>query len=452
MGGHRTRLLVLMCTGYFLVLLDVTVVNVALPRIGSDLGTDVAALQWVVDGYAVALAALLLVGGTVGDRLGHRRVVLTGTTLFGVASLGCGLAPTPGTLVAARVLQGVGAALMLPGTLAIIGDAHPDPRERARAIGVWAGVGSVALPAGPLLGGLLVEGPGWRWVFLVAVPVTLVLGIATVRLVPPGEPRRDRRPDLAGTALGALFLVALVLGVVGAGHDGAGPVPALAGGVALLALVTFVLVERSVADPMLPLPLLRRPAFGVANAVAGAMNLGTLGLLFLLTLFLQTVLQRSPVAAGVAVLPLFLPLVALAPLVGRVVGRFGSRVPMSVGLVVAAAGVAAVATWSTSSGYPQLLAALLAWGVGIGVLTPAVVAAAVAAAPDRSGLASGVNNTARQAGGAIGIAVYGAVAGSPTDPSRFVTGLHHAAVGTAALFLVAAAASVVAIPGPGART
>ena len=184
-GAARGVALAVMCVGYFLVLLDVTVLNVAVPAIGAGLGVGVGGLAWIVNGYALALAALLLVGGALGDAYGHRRVVLTGLALFGAASAGCGLAPTVGALVVARVLQGVGAALLLPGTLAIITRAFPEPDAQARAIGVWAGVGSLALPAGPLLGGVLVQTLGWRSVFLVNVPVVLVAGLAAGRTVRP---------------------------------------------------------------------------------------------------------------------------------------------------------------------------------------------------------------------------------------------------------------------------
>lgn len=396
-GAARGLVLAVMCVGYFLVLLDVTVLNVAVPAIGAGLDVGIGGLQWIVNGYALALAALLLVGGALGDAYGHRRVVLTGLALFGVASAGCGLAPTVGALVVARVLQGVGAALLLPGTLAIITRAFPEPDAQARAIGVWAGVGSLALPAGPLLGGVLVQTLGWRSVFLVNVPVVLVAGLAAGRTVRPD--RTDGgRPDL---------------------------------------------IERGRAV----LALLRRPAFAVANAVAATMNFGSLGLLFLLTLFLQTVQQRSASAAGVAVLPLFLPLVVLAPLAGRATARWGPRPTMLVGLGVGAAGVALLATWSAATPYGGLLPAMLAWGVGLGVLTPAVVAAALATVPSRhAGLASGLNNTARQAGGVAGIALYGWIAGSPADPARFLAGLHVTALTTAGLFVVAALAAALAVP------
>jgi DHA2 family methylenomycin A resistance protein-like MFS transporter len=439
-SSRRRLLLVVMCVGYFLVLLDVTVVNVALPRIGDDLGSSVAGLQWVVDGYAVTLAALLLAAGTVGDVLGHRPVVLVGMVVFGVASAWCAAAPSTGVLVGGRVAQGLGAALLLPGTLAVISRAFPEPAEQARAIGVWAGIGSVALPAGPLLGGALVDGPGWRWVFLLNVPVLLVAGVAATRLVAPDRPVAGRRLDLAGTAAGALTLAAAAYAVIelGRGHPGA-PVW-LAVAVTFLAGTVLVVVESRAAQPMLPLSLFRRPSFSIANAAAGAMNLGTLGLLFLLTLYLQTVQGRSALGAGVATLPLFLPLVLVAPVGGAVIARVGARLPAVAGLVLAAIGVALMTTWTPGSGYLVLLPTLLLWGTGLAILTPAVVSAAVAAVPaDRAGLASGINNTARQAGGAIGIAAYGAVAGPPTAAAHFLRGVHVTGVATAGLWVAAAA-------------
>ncbi|PZS35782.1 MAG: MFS transporter [Pseudonocardiales bacterium] len=436
-----------MCIGYFLVLLDVTVINVALPQIGSGLGSDVSGLQWVVDGYALALAALLLTGGTVGDLRGHKPVVMAGLAVFGVASLACGLAPTTQALIGARVAQGVGAALLLPGTLAIISQAFPGRAEQARAIGVWAGVGSLALPAGPVLGGALVQGLGWRWVFFLNVPIVLAAGIVAFRIVGRDAPTKGGRLDRGGTVLGAVFLAAVTFAVIQAGHTGLDVATGSAIAVAAVALVGFVLVERSAADPALPVHLFGQRAFAAANGVAGIMNLGTLGLLFLLTLFLQTLQHRSALAAGVAVLPLFLPLALLAPVTGRVTARLGPRLPMLAGLLLCAVGVGLVATWTATTPYLHLVPGMLGWGIGLSLLTPAVVAAAVAASPsDRAGLASGVNNTARQTGGAIGIAVYGAIAGQPGHADRFLTGLHTTALVTAGLFGLAAAATALAIP------
>ncbi|HKN99471.1 MAG TPA: MFS transporter, partial [Pseudonocardiaceae bacterium] len=357
--------------------------------------------------------------------------------LFGAASLGCAVAPVTGVLIAARAVQGIGAALLLPGTLAIISRASPEPGEQAKAIGVWAGVGSVALPAGPLLGGLLVDGLGWRWVFAINVPIVVIAGLATRRLVRDDAGRGDRRLDPPGTVLVVIGLAAATFTIIQSGHAGVGAAVVVGAVVAVAAFAGLVAAERRAAEPLLPPELLRRPAFATANAVAGCMNLGSLGLVFLLTLFLQTVQHRPAVLAGLAVLPLFLPLTLLAPVAGRIAGRVGPKPVMIAGLVLAAVGVALLSTWDSHSSYVDLLPAMLCWGVGLAVLTPAVVAAAIAAAPpDRSGLASGVNNTARQAGGAIGIAVYGAVAGPP-DGGHFLTGLHVMGLSTAALFLVA---------------
>jgi MFS transporter, DHA2 family, methylenomycin A resistance protein len=449
--SSRALVLVVMCVGYFLVLLDVTVVNVALPSIGSDLHAGVGGLQWVVDGYAIALATLMLAGGTIGDLHGHKRVVLTGLAAFGVASLGCALAPTAAALVAFRVLQGVGAALLLPGTLAVIANAFPERGEQARAIGIWAAIGSIALPAGPLVGGALIEAIGWRAVFFVNVPIVLAALAAAVAVVRESTDEQGRRLDAAGVALGALTLAAVIFAIIEAGHGGrpADVVVAIAIGAASLA--AFVAVEHRRPEPMLPLPLFARPNFTAANAIAGAMNLGTLGLLFAFTLYLQRVQGRSALEAGLALIPLFAPLSIIAPYAGRLTARAGSRWPMAAGLVLAAAGVALLTGADAHTSYTTLLPALLLWGTGMGFLTPAVVAAAVGAVPgERAGLGSAVNNTARQAGGAIGIAACGAIAGNPASRS-FVGGLHMVALVVAALFAAAALASLFAIPAGDSR-
>jgi DHA2 family methylenomycin A resistance protein-like MFS transporter len=449
-GGSPRAVLVVMCVGYFLVLLDVTIVNVALPRIGSGLGAGVSGLQWVVDGYALALASLMLTAGTVGDLHGHKRIVLTGLVVFGVGSLACGLAPGVAGLVAARVVQGVGAALLLPGTLAIISDAFPDEAGRARAIGAWAGIGSLALPAGPLLGGLLVDGLGWRAVFLINVPIVLLALLWSRAVVRESRNPQARALDLPGVLLGSLLLLATTYAFIEGGRSGAGSVQVVvAAAVAVAALAAFAVAERRRGDDaMLPLALLRRPGFDVANAAAGAMNLGTLGTLFVLMLFLQSVQHRSPIGAGLAIVPLFAPLAVLAPLGGRLTSRVGARLPAAAGLFVAAAGLALLTGVTPSSGYGALLPAFLLWGVGMGLLTPAVVAAAIAAVPaERSGLASAINNTARQSGGAIGIAVAGAVAGQTGRGTHFVDGFHTVALGAAALYFAVGVLAAALMPG-----
>jgi DHA2 family methylenomycin A resistance protein-like MFS transporter len=429
---RRTLTLVVMCVGMFLVLLDVTVVNVALPRLRADLGAGVGSLQWIVDGYAVALASLMLPCGDLGDRHGHKRVVLAGLAAFGVGSLVAGLAPGPTLLVAGRVVQGVGAAFLLPGTLAVVSRAYPDAAERARAIGIWAAISSLALPAGIIAGGALVDGPGWRWAFLVNLPLVAVALPVTARIVRESREPGARAPDVPGAALTVALLATVTFAII-AGSPAAGVAAA-----ALLA--ALVAVERRRPDPMLPAALFRRPAFSAANAVAAAMNLGSLGTLFVLTLFLQDVQGRSALGAGVALLPAFGLLAVVAPLSGRLVARIGPRWPTVAGLLVAAGGLALLAD-------DALLTASVFWGLGLGLLTPAVVAAAMGAVEaDRAGLAAAVNNTARQAGGAIGIAASGAAAGSPAR-AGFVHGFHGVALGAAALYVAAAALAWAAVPG-----
>src|SRR4051812_40573128 len=247
---RRRLILVVMCAGLFLVQLDVSIVNVALPSIRAELQPSAAGLQWVVDGYAIALASLMLAGGTMGDLYGHRRVVLAGLALFGVASAAAGAAPTSGVLVAARVAQGVGAALLLPGTLAIITHAFPEPGERARAIGVWAAVAGLSLPAGPVVGGLLVAGPGWRWVSLVNLPIVAAAAVLTARVVRESADPRGRRLDTPGIVLGAVALAAATFALIDGGRAGAGAPAVLAA--AALAVVTggtFVAVERGSDAP-----------------------------------------------------------------------------------------------------------------------------------------------------------------------------------------------------------
>jgi DHA2 family methylenomycin A resistance protein-like MFS transporter len=418
----RTLTLVVMCVGMFLVLLDVTIVNVALPRIHADLGASVASLQWIVDGYGLALAALMLPFGDLGDRCGHKRVVLAGLAVFGTGSLGAGLAPGPHTLVAARVVQGTGAALLLPGTLAVVSRAYEQPAERARAIGIWAAISATALPAGVIGGGALVEGPGWRWAFLVNLPIVAVAFAVALVVVRETRAPSGRAPDPAGTALTASLLATTTYAII--------ETSAIAGAAAVALLVALVAVERRVAEPMLPPALFHRRAFTAATAVAGTMNLCSNGTLFVLTLCLQDVQHRSPLGAALVCLPAFAMLSLVGPTAGRAVARFGPPAPLAVGLTCAGCGLALLAAGPS-------LPAFVLWGGGLGLMTPAIVAAAMGAVePERAGLAAAVNNTARQAGTAIGIAVAGALAGSPPG-----SGLRAVALGAGAIYLVAAVAA-----------
>jgi MFS transporter, DHA2 family, methylenomycin A resistance protein len=439
---HRTPLLVTMCVGYFLVLLDVTVVNVALPQMGARLGIGGGELSWVVTGYSVPFAALLLAAGTTGDRLGHRRVVLAGLAVFGLGSLGCALSPGLGALVAARAVQGIGAALLLPGTLAEISRAFPEPAERTRAIGAWASIGGMALPAGPLVGGLLLEFASWRAVFWINVPIVLVAVAVAARVLPREAGDPTRRADLPGTALGVAFLAALVFAAAEKNWP--------AGVVSVALLVGFVHVERRSPQPVLPVRLFADRAFTRPNLGAVVMNGTCQGMLFVLALLLQDVQGRTALQAGLAALPVFLPLALLPLLSGRLITRFGPARVAGMAFLTMTPGLVLLGLVGRTTPYLAMAPALLLWGVGLGLLTPAIVTAAVSAVPaERSGLASAVNNTARQAGGSAGIAALAALAGPATAPG-FVAGFRTAAM-LAALACAAMTVPMLLAARPGAR-
>ncbi|MFE4874172.1 MFS transporter [Streptomyces sp. NPDC056682] len=433
----RWPLILALCGGYFLVLLDVTVVNVALPQIGAELHAGSNGLAWTVDAYSVPLAALLLASGAIGDLIGHRRVVLLGLISFGGASVLCAVAPTIGVLVAARAVQGIGAALMLPGTLALLIDSSPDEASRNRLVGAWAAIGGAALPAGPIIGGLLVQAAGWRAVFWLSVPVIALALVPVIRL-PQSTPRQQspRNVDWTGAALLVAALICFVTAIIQAP---AAPLSAvLLAAVAVCALAALLVIERRVPRPLLPVPREARRPLGLASLVAGLMNLCALGGLFLLTQAFQDVHQLDPLAAGLLTLPAMLPLPLLGAPAGRLSTRIGVWRTAALGLLVAAAGMAGIAAslTNTGTGYIVLALFLTLWGTGLGVLTPAIVAAALKATPHAPGLASGASNTARQTGGALGIAIFATVAGSATAPgfSSHSTALF---IGSAALFVLA---------------
>lgn len=445
---QKLRLLLLMCAGMFLVQLDVTVVNVALPHIGASLGGGLSGMQWVIDAYTVALAALLLAAGVACDRIGDRRVVLLGLSGFGVTSLLCGIAPNLGFLIAARALQGVSAAILLPSTLAVINRAFSGPTEKARALGIWAGVSALALPVGPLIGGGLVSSVGWRWVFLVNVPVVVIALALAPSLLPPASERKPTPIDVGGLFFAAVTLCALVLAAIQFGASGDRLVSAGSVAVAIISFIAYLAWERRSAHPVIPLGLWRERQFAGANVVAACMNLVGIGLVFIFTLYLQGVRGKSPLAAGLMMLPLFIPLAVCAPLTGRLVARVGPRPPMLGGLCLGIAGAVALWFLHPHSPYWLLVLPMAGVGLGMGLLTPSVVTAALTSTPQRlAGLASGVNNTARQAAGALGVAIFGAMVGSPRHPSMFTDGVRQVAVVSAVLWLLALAVTALTVKG-----
>jgi len=449
MGGvlatdRKAQLLTLgaSCFGLFMVMLDNTVVNVALPSIQRELGATVPGLAMVLDAYILVFASLLLTAGSLGDRFGRRRVFRAGLVVFTASSALCGLAPTLPALVGGRALQAVGAAALLPSSLAILAAAFPDPRERVQAIGLWSGVSAMALAAGPVVGGLLTDALGWRWVFYVNLPVGVAAFVVAGRVVAESRNPAAGRLDLPGLLLGSLGLGAVTLGLIESDQRGWGSpeiVALLAAGVALLA--AFGVTEARRKDPMVSPRLFRDRAFSAANGVVLLAGFALLGFVFFNTLYFQAVQGWSPLQAGLRSLPNTLAVVVSAPLAGRLASRYGYRVPVTAGLLLAAAALWALTGIEVGTPYSQLWWKLAMLGAGLGLSISPATAAGVAAMPGtQAGVASAVIQTSRQVGGALGVAVLGAVAAAhdggatpDADPAAFLAGVH-------AAYLVAGAA------------
>ncbi|MFI0911009.1 MULTISPECIES: MFS transporter [Streptomyces] len=449
-ASFRTSLpLVSLSLGYFLVMLDVTVVTVAVPDIGASLHAGPAALQWCVDGYSTVFAGLLLLGGGLGDRFGHRRVFLWGLGVFTAASVACGLATTAGALVAGRLAQGAGAAFLVPASLALLRAAHPDRAARARAVTVWGAVASIAFGAGPVVGGLLVAGLDWRAVFWLNLPVGGLTILLTMRHIPAYRGLQGPevgRMDPLGQVLGVVGLVALAGALNEAGTAGWTAPPVLAAAVTgVLALAAFAVVEHrlehrlengkttSARRPLLPPSLLRRKAFSATAAIGFLISFGYYGMLFLSTLYFRQERGYDALETGLALLPSVCMGLIAAPLLGRVTARTGPYVPMAAGLFLGAAGFLGWLVVSPGVPYPALLFALAATGLGQTTTALAATAAVIDAAPaDGTGVASAVFNVARQVGSAAGVALFGTVA---TAAGGFTAGLRLSAVLAAAAFL-----------------
>lgn len=421
------------CLGTFMLLLDVTIVVVALPDMARALGASLSDLQWVVDGYALALAALLLGAGAAADVLGRRRVHVLGVVLFAAASLLCGLASGPGTLVAARAVQGMGAAAMFATTLPLLGSVY-EGRRRSAALGVWGAVSGGAAAVGPVLGGLLAEGPGWRWIFFVNLPVSVASVWLTLRVVPESTGPRGKRVDWAGTAAFAAFAGGTTYAVVRAGEDGwTATATAASFGAAGLALVCFVLVERRAAHPLLDPALLRRPAFVGVLVGALAFNGVAFGVTPYLSIWMQTLLGMSPVRGGLTLLPMTVAATVTAIVVGRRLHGVPARLTIGGGLLLIGAGCLAQAVLGAGSDWSALVPGFVLVGVGTGCVSPTVAGAALAAVePARHGMAGGAVNTVRQLGYALGVAVFGTVLTSRMADDLPAGTAHTAAGGGAA--------------------
>src|SRR5829696_2813761 len=409
--------------GLFMIMLDNTVVNVALPSIQRDLGVGLSELEWIVTGYALTFAALMLIGGKLADAYGRRLIFVVGILVFTVASLWCGLADTGEMLIAARVVQGAGAALMNPETLSIIAATFA-AKERGMAIGIWAGVSALALAIGPLVGGLLTEHLSWHWIFFVNVPVGAVAIAASYLLITESKDETHESLDLPGLATSALGLFALTYGLIEA--NGYGWTSARIIGsfvVAAVSLASFIVIERRRRSPMLDLSLFRSGTYTGANVTMLLVALAMFGVFFFVSLYMQNVLGYSAVQAGAAFLPMTVLIILVAPFAGKASDRYGSRWLMTIGMVLLGLQLLYLSQLGSDASFWNLLPGFFVGGVGMAMtMTPTAAAATRAVPVEKSGVGSAVLNAMRQVGGSVGIALMGAIVAHEASGSPGVDG------------------------------
>ena len=428
--------------GIFLLNLNTMALNVALPGIGRTFGGSTAGLQWIVDAYTLMFAALLLSAGTLSDRIGASRAFGAGVAVFTVASAACGLAPGLGELIAARLIQGSAAAIMLPSSLALVRQAFPDAAERARAIALWTAGGAVAVAAGPVTGGVLSSTLSWRAIFVVNLPV----GIATLAVLTRAErsPRRATPLDPYGQFTAIVALAALTFAVIDGGEKGFGE-PVVLGclGLAAVATAAFIVIEARTAAPLVPLDLFRSRTVTVSVAIGFVVNAAFYGLVFVLSLFFQDVLNLSPVAAGLMFLPMMAVIAAANLASARAAARFGPRMPIAVGQVILALAMFGLLWIDAGTSRPVIAAMLIPVGLGLGFFVPSLTAVLLNdIAADRAGMAAGILNSFRQTGGALAVAVFGALV---ADRGEFIAGLR-VALCVAAVMLTATTAAALMLP------
>ncbi|HEU4970790.1 MAG TPA: MFS transporter [Gaiellaceae bacterium] len=436
--------------GLFMIMLDNTVVNVALPSIQRDLDADLSELEWIVTGYALTFASLMLVGGKVADAYGRRLVFVIGIVVFTFASLMCGLADSSEMLIGARVLQGAGAALMNPATLSIIAATFP-PRERGTAIGIWAGTSALALAIGPLVGGLITEHIDWSWIFFVNVPVGALAIVASLLFIDESRDETHERLDLPGLITSAHGLFALTYGLIEANTYGWGSARILGTFVlAAVSLVAFIALEKRQRAPMLPLELFRNRTYTGANLVMLLVALAMFGVFFFVSLYMQNILGYSAVQTGAAFLPMTVLIILVAPIAGKTSDRLGSRGLITGGMTLLAVQLLLFSQLSADASFWNLLPALLIGGVGMALtMTPSAAAATRSLPVDKAGVGSAVLNSARQVGGTMGVAIMGAIVaaevGDVPTPDAFMRGFERALLVAAAIAIVGAIVAYVLI-------
>jgi EmrB/QacA subfamily drug resistance transporter len=419
--------LVAVSFGLFMIMLDNTVVNVALQSIREDLHMSLSELEWVVNAYFLTFAVLLLPGGKLGDRYGRRRLFVIGLVIFTASSLACGLATSASPLIAFRAVQGVGAAMMNPATLSIITATFP-PKQRGTAMGIWVGVSAVALALGPVTGGLLAEYAHWSWIFFINVPIGIVAIVAAEVVIKESrDTSREQRLDLPGLVASAIGLFALTYALIEANQKGWTSAEILGlFGLAIVAFTVFVLLELRQRNPMLDLSLFRNSTFTGANLTMALVALSMFGVFFYVSLFVQGVLGYSPVKAGASFLPMTLCIIFFAPVAGKLSDRIGSRWLMSTGMLLVSVSLVLFSLLDASSDFWNLLPALLVGGAGMAMgMTPTTAAAMGSVPVDKAGVGSGVLNSMRQVGGSLGVAISGAILGSyATFVDGFQAALH----------------------------
>ncbi|HEU4804018.1 MAG TPA: MFS transporter [Solirubrobacterales bacterium] len=437
--GPGRWVLAIAVLGSGIVFLDGTVVNVALPRIGEDFDAQTSSLQWILNGYMLTLASLILLGGSLGDRHGRRLIFVVGVLWFTAASLLCAIAPSANALIVARLLQGVGGALLTPGSLAMI-EASFRREDRARAIGAWSGLGGVATALGPLLGGWLVEAVSWRAIFLINVPIGAFVALMATRHVPETrDPNAPERLDGIGAVLAAVGLGGTTYALIEAPDAGFTPAIAVAAIAGVAALIAFIVQERRSAHPMMPLGLFSSRQFSAANAVTFVVYAALSGVFFLLVAFLQIAAGYSPIAAGAASLPVTALMLLFSARAGALAQRIGARVPLTVGPLVIAVGMVMMGRIDPDGDYvTSVLPSVIVFGIGLTLVVAPVTATVLAAAETRySGIASGINNAVSRVGGLLAVAVLPLIAGltgdSFYDPAAMTDGFRTAMYVTAGL-------------------
>jgi EmrB/QacA subfamily drug resistance transporter len=444
--GRRNAILAICCSSLLIVAMDNTIVNVALPSIRRDLHASLAGLQWTVDAYTIVLASLLLFSGSTADRLGRRRTFQAGLVTFSAGSLLCSLAPTLGWLVGARALQAVGGSMLNPVAMSIITNVFTKPRERARAIGIWGAVVGISLALGPIVGGALTEGVGWRAIFWINVPIGLAAVVLSALFVPESRAERARRPDPVGQALVIVALASLTYAIIDAPQAGWSSAQTLGlFGLAAAAVLALVLYEPRRRDPLLELRFFRSVPFSGATVIAVITFAAFAGFLFLNTLYLQTVRGYSPLQAGMCTLPMAVMALVFSPLSGRVLGSRGGRVPLIFAGCCMLAASLVLTGLSRTTPLPELLIAYAVFGAGFGAVNPPITHTAVSGMPDsQAGVAAAVASTSRQVGQTLGVAISGSIVGSAT---AVAVGPSLAAASHAAWWLIAACNATVIVLG-----